>query len=154
MQEERRGGRTRGEDRQGETEGKSRNEREETPCISSVVVGKTTQRSLFATCGGRGQPWTLLQSLLRSISLSRPLGTLIELVGADVYALVEPNLMNAQLHESVNGKRGLAFAASSFSSRRRNVFRRDAGKISRPRFQTIVVSGFGRSVFVDFGPAR
>lgn len=50
----------------------------------------------------------------------------------DVYVLVEPNLMNARLHESVNDK--AAFAVSSFSSRRRNVFRRDAGKISRPRF--------------------
>lgn len=89
---------------------------------------------------------TVLALLYFTLSFSRNINRTRR---GDVYALVEPNLMNARLHESVTGK--TAFAVSSLSSRRRYVFRRDTGKVSRPRFQTIVVSEFDRSLFVDFG---
>lgn len=50
---------------------------------------------------------------LRSSAPFHPLGTLIELVRATCYVPVEANLMNARLHESVNGK-GLPFAVEPF----------------------------------------
>lgn len=134
-----RGRKERREERQGEMKGKPRNGREETLASYRSSSEKRRKGAFLRRVAVEANHGLYsdrpCSALFHSLSSSRNINRTRR---GDVYVLVEPNLMNARLRESVNDK--AAFAVSSFSSRRRK-------NISTSFLQTIAVSVFDRNRF-------